>query len=91
MNRINLLKCARMRIAEITISAKDKVDIMEHLLAQNGETLQQISNDGDVGIFYHNCIKMLLNGDLVDYFQLLKMCKEMAEHEKEQRKDVDFL
>lgn len=81
----------RMRILKVKISARDKVEIMELLLAQNKEELARHGSNEKTNCFYYNCIQMLMRGDMASYFQVLKTCKDIAERECEQRKEVDFL
>lgn len=94
MSRLKSIKTGeneRMRIANVKISAKDKVEIMEQLLAQNREDLARHGSNEKANCFYYNCIQMLMRGDMISYFQVLKICKDIAERENEQRKEVDFL
>lgn len=94
MSRLKSIKTGeneRMRISNVKISARDKIEIMELLLAQNKEELATYSGNENANCFYYNCIQMLVRGDMASYFQVLKICKDIADRESEQRKEVDFL
>ena len=82
MSRLKSIKTGeneRMRIANVKISAKDKVEIMEQLLAQNREDLARHGSNEKANCFYYNCIQMLMRGDMISYFQVLKICKDITE------------
>lgn len=73
------------------LSMYDKLRTLERLLATPLDKVREIAKDGTLPCFYQGCAKMLVENNLVEYFSLLRVCREIIKMDKEQRKETDFL
>lgn len=73
------------------LSMYDKLRTLERLLATPLDKVREIVKDGTLPCFYQGCAKMLVENNFVEYFSLLRVCREIIKMDKEQRKDTDFL
>lgn len=73
------------------LSVSDKLHILEQLLATPLEKIADIAQNSALPYFYQGCAKMLIDNNLVEYFSLIQICRDIANMDKEQRKDTDFL
>ncbi len=73
------------------LSVSDKLHILEQLLTTPLDKIADIAQNSTLPYFYQGCAKMLIVNNLVEYFSLIQMCREIAKMDKEQRKDTDFL
>ncbi len=63
-------------------SAKEKVDIMEQFLMMPMSKIASVQQDGKQPSFVRNVARLLYNNNLGEYFDVLKMCREMAKEER---------
>ena len=66
------------------LTSKDKVDIMEQFLMMPMSRIVELQQDGKQPSFVQQLARLLYNNNLGEYFDVLKMCREMAE--KSERK-----
>lgn len=66
------------------LTPKDKVDIMEQFLMMPMSRIVELQQDGKQPSFVQQLARLLYNNNLGEYFDVLKMCREMAE--KSERK-----
>ena len=66
------------------LTPKDKVDIMEQFLMMPMSRIIELQQDGKQPSFVQQLARLLYNNNLGEYFDVLKMCREMAE--KSERK-----
>ena len=67
------------------LSAKEKVKIMEQFLMMPASQIVTLQQDGRKSSFVQQIAKLLYNNNLGEYFNVLKMCREMAAEEKENK------
>lgn len=61
------------------LTPKDKVDIMEQFLMMPMSRIVELQQDGKQPSFVQQLARLLYNNNLGEYFEVLKMCREMAE------------
>lgn len=69
------------------LSSKEKVEIMEQFLMMPASKIVTLQQDGRKLSFVQQIAKLLYNNNLGEYFNVLKMCRDMAA-EEEENKDV---
>lgn len=67
------------------LSPKEKVEIMEQFLMMPASQIVTLQQDGRKSSFVQQIAKLLYNNNLGEYFNVLKMCREMAVEEKENK------
>ena len=65
------------------LSAKDKVGIMEQFLMMPMSKIRSLQQDVGQPSFVQQITILLYNDNLREYFDVLKMCREMAREEKQ--------
>lgn len=82
MSRPLSVKTAIERALGISISsslpAKDKVAVMEYLLTANANEVKRINESDKATAFVSLCANILCRGELMEYMQILEMCRKMA-------------
>lgn len=71
------------------LSANDKVDIMEQFLMMPAAKVAALQQNGKLPSFVQQVARLLFNNNLCEYFEVLKMCQEMAREEKQN--SIEFL
>ena len=71
--------------AKKLLSSKEKVEIMEQFLMMPASQIVTLQQDGRKSSFVQQIAKLLYNNNLGEYFNVLKMCREMAAEEKENK------
>lgn len=66
------------------LSSKEKVEIMEQFLMMPACEVVKLQQDGRKPTFVQQIAKLLYN-NLGEYFDVLKMCRDMAAEEKEDK------
>lgn len=64
------------------LSSKEKVEIMEQFLMMPACEVVKLQQDERKAVFVQQIAKLLYNNNLGEYFNVLKMCREMAAEEK---------
>ena len=67
------------------LSSKEKVEIMEQFLMMPASQIVTLQQDGRKSSFVHQIAKLLYNNNLGEYFNVLKMCRDMAAEEEENK------
>lgn len=67
------------------LSSKEKVKIMEQFLMMPASQIVTLQQDGRKSSFVHQIAKLLYNNNLGEYFNVLKMCRDMAAVEEENK------
>jgi hypothetical protein len=67
------------------LSPKEKVEIMEQFLMMPASQIVTLQQDGRKSSFVNQIAKLLYNNNLEEYFNVLKMCRDMAAEEKEKK------
>ena len=67
------------------LSSKEKVEIMEQFLMMPASQIVTLQQDGRKSSFVHQIAKLLYNNNLGEYFDVLKMCRDMAAEEEENK------
>lgn len=67
------------------LSPKEKVEIMEQFLMMPASQIVTLQQDGRKSSFVQQIAKLLYNNNLGEYFDVLKMCREMAAEEEENK------
>ena len=67
------------------LSSKEKVEIMEQFLMMPASQIVSLQQDGRKYSFVHQIAKLLYNNNLGEYFYVLKMCRDMAAEEEENK------
>lgn len=67
------------------LSSKEKVEIMEQFLMMPASQIVTLQQDGCKSSFVHQIAKLLYNNHLGEYFNVLKMCRDMAAEEEENK------
>ena len=67
------------------LSSKEKVEIMEQFLMMPASQIVTLQKDGSKSSFVHQIAKLLYNNNLGEYFDVLKMCRDMAAEEEENK------
>lgn len=61
-----------------SLPAKDKVAVMECLLTMNASEIKRINESDKATVFVSLCANMLHRGELMEYMQILEMCRKTA-------------
>lgn len=67
------------------LSSKEKVEIMEQFLMMPASQIVTLQQDGRKSSFVQQIAKLLYNNNLGEYFNVLKMCRDMAAEEEENK------
>ena len=67
------------------LSSREKVEIMEQFLMMPASQRVTLQQDGRKSSFVHQIAKLLYNNNLGEYFDVLKMCRDMAAEEEENK------
>lgn len=82
MSKSLSVKTAIERALNIKISsslpAKDKVAVMEYLLTLSASEVRRINESDKATAFVSLCANILCRGDLMEYIQILEMCRKSA-------------
>ena len=65
------------------LSPREKVEIMEQFLMMPASQIVTLQQDGRKPTFVQQIAKLLYNNNLGEYFDVLKMCRDMAVEEEE--------
>nr|DAG56258.1 MAG TPA: hypothetical protein [Caudoviricetes sp.] len=65
------------------LSSKEKVEIMEQFLMMPAKEIVRLQQDGGKPVFVQQMARLLYNNNLGEYFNVLKMCRDMAAEEKD--------
>lgn len=82
MSKSLSVKTAIERALNIKISsslpAKDKVAVMEYLLTLSANEVKRINESDKATAFVSLCANILCRGELMEYMQILEMCRKSA-------------
>lgn len=82
MSKSLSVKTAIERALNIKISsslpAKDKVAVMEYLLTLSANEVKRINESDKATAFVSLCANILCRGELMEYMQILEMCRKTA-------------
>lgn len=67
------------------LSPREKVEIMEQFLMMPAYQIVTLQQDGGKPSFVQQIAKLLYNNNLGEYFDVLKMCRDMAAEEEENK------
>lgn len=67
------------------LSPREKVEIMEQFLMMPASQIVTLQQDGRKSSFVQQIAKLLYNNNLGEYFSVLKMCRDMAAEEEENK------
>ena len=67
------------------LSPREKVEIMEQFLMMPASQIVTLQQDGRKSSFVQQIAKLLYNNNLGEYFDVLKMCRDMAAEEEENK------
>lgn len=67
------------------LSSKEKVEIMEQFLMMPAKEIVRLQQDGGKPVFVQQMARLLYNNNLGEYFDVLKMCRDMAAEEKDNK------
>lgn len=67
------------------LSPREKVEIMEQFLMMPASQIVTLQQDGRKSSFVQQIAKLLYNNNLGEYFNVLKICREMAAEEEENK------
>ena len=67
------------------LSPREKVEIMEQFLMMPASQIVTLQQDGRKSSFVQQIAKRLYNNNLGEYFSVLKMCRDMAAEEEENK------
>lgn len=67
------------------LSSKEKVEIMEQFLMMPAKETVRLQQDGGKPVFVQQMARLLYNNNLGEYFNVLKMCRDMAAEEKDNK------
>ena len=67
------------------LSSREKVEIMEQFLMMSACEVVKLQQDGRKPTFVQQIAKLLYNNNLGEYFNVLKMCRDMAAEEEENK------
>lgn len=67
------------------LSSKEKVEIMEQFLMMPAKEIVRLQQDGGKPVFVQQMARLLYNNNLGEYFNVLKMCRDMAAEEDENK------
>lgn len=81
--KTNILEGVEFRLSpKKLLSPKDKVDIMEQFLMMPMSKICELQQDSSQPSFVQQLARLLYNNNLGEYFDVLKMCREMTREEK---------
>lgn len=82
MSKSLSVKTAIERALNIKISsslpAKDKVAVIEYLLTLSANEVKRINESDKATAFVSLCANILCRGELMEYMQILEMCRKTA-------------
>lgn len=82
MSKSLSVKTAIERALNIKISsslpAKDKVAVMEYLLTLSASEVKRINESDKATAFVSLCANILCRGELMEYMQILEICRKSA-------------
>lgn len=82
MSKSLSVKTAIERALNIKISsslpAKDKIAVMEYLLTLSANEVKRINESDKATAFVSLCANILCRGELMEYMQILEMCRKSA-------------
>lgn len=61
-----------------SLPAKDKVAVMEYLLTLSASEIKRINESDKATAFVSLCANILRRGELMEYMQILEMCRKTA-------------
>lgn len=64
------------------LSSKEKVEIMEQFLMMPASQIVTLQQDRCKSSFVHQLARLLYTNNLGEYFNVLKMCRDMAAEEE---------
>ncbi len=67
------------------LSPREKVEIMEQFLMMPASEIVWLQQDERKPVFVQQIAKLLYNNNLGEYFDVLKMCRDMAAEEEEDK------
>ena len=67
------------------LSSREKVEIMEQFLMMPASQIVTLQQDGRKSSFVQQIAKLLYNNNLGEYFDVLKICRDMAVEEEENK------
>ena len=67
------------------LSPREKVEIMEQFLMMPAYEVVKLQQDVSKPTFVQQIAKLLYNNNLGEYFDVLKMCRDMAAKEEENK------
>ena len=67
------------------LSPREKVEIMEQFLMMPACEVVKLQQDGRKPTFVQQIAKLLYNNNLGEYFDVLKICRDMAAEEEENK------
>ena len=67
------------------LSPSEKVEIMEQFLMMPASQIVTLQQDRRKSSFVQQIAKLLYNNNLGEYFSVLKMCRDMAAEEEENK------
>lgn len=67
------------------LSSKEKVEIMEQFLMMPAKEIVRLQQDEGKPVFVQQMARLLYNNNLGEYFNVLKMCRDMAAEEEENK------
>lgn len=67
------------------LSSKEKVEIMEQFLMMPAKEIVRLQQDGGKPVFVQQMARLLYNNNLGEYFNVLKMCRDMAAEKKDNK------
>lgn len=67
------------------LSPREKVEIMEQFLMMPAYEVVKLQQDDSKPSFVQQIAKLLYNNNLGEYFDVLKMCRDMAAEEEENK------
>lgn len=67
------------------LSSKEKAEIMEQFLMMPAKEIVRLQQDGGKPVFVQQMARLLYNNNLGEYFNVLKMCRDMAAEEKDNK------
>lgn len=66
----------------------DKVAMLEWMLTQPASEISRINDRSETPAFIGICAGMLLQNKMVEYMQVLSLCREMASEDDKRSKDT---
>lgn len=75
--RTNIERALDINISS-SLPAKDKVAVMECLLTLSASEIRRINESDKANAFVGLCTNILRRGELMEYMQILEMCRKTA-------------